>query len=69
MSEEFMDFADLKRWLKERGLTFKLEGWSCCIPDTILIFDKDHRLLYEGEYHHEVNYLHAVKSIEAQGEY
>ena len=66
MSEAFMAFADLKHWLKERGLTFKLEGWSCCIPDTILIFDQNHKLLYEGEYHHEVNYRHAVQEVEAQ---
>ena len=67
MSEEHMDFAGLKSWLREHGLTFKLEGWSCCIPDTILIYDKDKNLLYEGEYHYSVNYRNVVKEIEAHG--
>lgn len=57
-----MDFFDLKQWLKAHGLTFKLEGWSSCIPDTILIKQGD-RLVYEGDYHHDIDYREAVKEI------
>lgn len=57
-----MDFFDLKQWLKAHNLTFKLEGWSGCIPDTILIKQGDH-LIYEGDYYPEVDYIHAVNEI------
>ena len=60
-----MDFFALKKWLKERNLTFKLEGWSCCIPDTILIF-RGKELLYEGDYNSEVDYIHAAKEVESR---
>ena len=63
--EDRMDFFELKQWLKAHDLTFKLEGWSGCIPDTILIF-KDKHLLYEGDYHHEVDYSIAVREVEEQ---
>lgn len=57
-----MDFFEFKNWLKERNLTFKLEGWSGCIPDTIIVF-KDKCQVYEGDYNKDVNYQEAVDEI------
>ena len=62
-SEKQMDFFALKQWLKEKGLTFRLEGWSGCIPDTILI-SKGSKLLYEGDYNSDVDYIHAAHEVE-----
>ena len=61
-TQKKMDFFDLKQWLKAHGLTFRLEGWSGCIPDTILIY-KDKQELYEGDYYPEVDYIHAVHEV------
>ena len=63
-TEKQMDFFALKKWLKEQGLTFRLEGWSGCIPDTILIY-RDKQLLYEGDYNSEVDYIDAVHEIQS----
>ncbi len=57
-----MDFFELKQWLKSHGLTFKLEGWSGCIPDTIMIYQGDTQI-YDGDYNSEVNYQDAVDEI------
>ncbi len=57
-----MDFFALKGWLKAHNLTFKLEGWSGCIPDTILIF-QGNKEVYEGDYNSEVDYQEAVDEI------
>ena len=58
-----MDFLAFKHWLKARGLTFTLEGWSGCIPDTILVY-KGSSLLYEGDYYSNTDYIHAAGEIE-----
>lgn len=58
-----MDFFELKKWLKAHDLTFKLEGWSGCIPDTILVY-KDKKMIYEGDYYKDEDYQLAVNEIE-----
>ena len=58
-----MDFAEFKQWLKERDLTFKLEGWSGCIKDTIIVY-KDDKPIYTGDYDRWVDYQDAVRAIE-----
>ena len=45
-----MNFMEFKAWMKEKNLTMKLEGWSGCIPDTILVF-RDGKPVYTGDYY------------------
>jgi hypothetical protein len=58
-----MKFMEFKSWMKEKGLTMKLEGWSGCIPDTILVF-KDGKPVYTGDYYGDTDYSTAVTEIE-----
>jgi len=60
-----MDFLTFKKWLKERKLTFELEGWSSCIKDTIIVY-KDAKEIYSGDYDRWVDYQDAVDAIEKE---
>lgn len=59
-----MDFFEFKQWMKERDLTFELEGWSSCIKDTIIV-KKDGKPIYSGDYDRWVDYNDAVRAIES----
>ena len=59
-----MDFKGLKTWLKEQNLTFKLEAYGGCHPDTILIY-QDSRMIYEGDYEPGIDYQVAVDEVKA----
>lgn len=58
-----MNFMEFKKWMKEKDLTMKLEGWSGCIPDTIMVF-KDKKPVYTGDYYGNTDYTEAVEQIE-----
>lgn len=58
-----MNFMEFKKWMKEKDLTMKLEGWSGCIPDTIMVF-KDKKPVYTGDYYGNTDYAEAVEQIE-----
>lgn len=60
-----MDFFTFKKWLKERNLSFELEGWSSCIKDTIIVY-KDAKEIYSGDYDRWVDYQDAVDAIEKE---
>ena len=57
-----MNFAEFKEWLKTEELTFRLEGWSGCIQDTILV-EKDGRVIFTGPYDRFVDYSEYVEKI------
>ena len=59
-----MDFKALKKWLNENNLTFKLEAYGGCHPDTILIY-KDSRMVYEGDYEPGIDYTDAVDEVKS----
>jgi len=59
-----MDFSEFKEWLKARSLSFRLEGWSGCIVDTILVLKGDD-VIFTGPYDRWVDYSEYVRRIEA----
>lgn len=60
-----MDFKDLKLWLKENELTFKLEAYGGCHPDTILVYQGD-RMIHEDDYEPGTDYSDLVASLKSK---
>ena len=58
-----MTFFEFKDWAKEHGLTFELEAFISCFPDTIIVKDAEGREVYTGEYSRWVDYEDVVKAI------
>ena len=59
-----MNFFEFKEYLKGQGLTFRTEGWSGCIQDTIIVM-RDGKDIFVGPYDRFVDYSEYVKSIES----
>ncbi len=59
-----MKFPEFKEYLRANGLTFRLEGWSGCIQDTIIVM-KGKDDIFTGPYDRWVDYADYVKAIES----
>ena len=59
-----MTFFEFKDWAKARGMSFQLEAFISCFPDTILVKDAQGREVYTGEYSRWVDYADVVRAIE-----
>ncbi|MBQ7248380.1 MAG: hypothetical protein IJS22_09865 [Lachnospiraceae bacterium] len=59
-----MKFPEFKAYLRDHGLTFRTEGWSGCIQDTIIV-ERDGKDIFTGPYDRWVDYADYVKAIES----
>ncbi|WP_434309148.1 hypothetical protein [Hominifimenecus sp. rT4P-3] len=59
-----MDFFEFKDWAAAHQLTFELEAFISCFPDTIIVKDQNGKEVYTGEYNRWVDYSDVVKTIE-----
>lgn len=59
-----MTFFEFKDWAKEKKMTFELEAFISCFPDTIIVKDSSGREVYTGEYSRWVDYADVVREIE-----
>lgn len=60
-----MTFFEFKDWAANQKLTFELEAFISCFPDTIIVKDSAGKEVYTGDYNRWVDYSDVVKAIEA----